>query len=709
MEIKKITKTDIEDIISLTPLQEGMLFHYLQAPQSRLYCEQLSLEISGAIDIKVFAKAWNIVTKTNEMLRTLFRWEKVEKPSQIILKKHPCRLISHDLSSIETERSQRVLNELKEQDLNEGFDLRQVPFRVTLIKLAEKKFVMIISYHHILYDGWSNGIILKEFFNTYRQLSNGETVSPAAKPGFKIFLKWIKQQDTAKQEKFWENYLKEAGANPAGKRKKTREACNTANGRFQFPTEVENKLDTFIKNQNITMASLLYSAWGILLQKYHDVNDTIFDATVSGRSNNAGIKGIENMVGLFINTLPLRIQTLPGETVSTFLSRTYHMLQQWSEFENSAILPVREMLDKCRQETLLNSVVVFENYPLDSLTFADTAPLSLHSFSIVERTLYDLTIIITTIGRIEFNITYNNDLFNEAVISRLFEHLVLIVEAMVTDPGKEIPAIDIWSVSERERFLEHIRVAGKKESEMESGYTAPRDELEEKLAAIWAEVLNINKDIIGIDHNFFAFGGHSLKASYLASRFYPDFGVRMPLGEIFNRPTIRKLTEYIRKAAKLEYIPIPPAEAKEYYEASPGQRRLYMLQQLNPESTAYNGPWCLRLKGLIDKERLENAFKHLIQRHEILRTSFELWNGEPVQRIHDHVEFAIETLATDACGIHGQTRTLTEVFGPTFFQKGGFIQPFDLSKVPLLRVQFVREKGDRHILMVDMHHIITDG
>ncbi|MCX6581121.1 MAG: amino acid adenylation domain-containing protein [Candidatus Aminicenantes bacterium] len=720
--MKKLAKEKIADILALTPMQEGLLFHYLKNPGSPHYFEQLSLELAGEIDVQHFQNAWNAIIETNEMLRTVFRWEKLEKPSQIILKEHKCNAIFYDLSAKDSSQRKRALDEIKNKDRRDSFDLRQVPFRVILCKLAEKEFEMVVSNHHILYDGWSNGIILKEFFNAYCALSKGEVFTPPVKPEFKAFVKRIQRQDTAKQEKFWGNYLKEfdslPGAPAAGRRKKTRGTGDAANDRFQFPGELKNKLDSFIKSRNLTTASLLYSAWGVLLQRCHAVGDIIFDATVSGRSAGTAIKGIENIVGLFINTLPLRIQTLPGETVSSFLSRVHDMIRQWSEFENSPPLAVREILDKRRQESLFDSVAAIENYPLDSLTAADTAPLSLHSFSIVERTLYDLTVIITTLDGIELNITYNNDLFDRTIISRLFNHLVSIVEEMVTHPGKAASEIDVWAEGERETFLEHIRSVREREPEVEIEYTAPRDEVEEKLVEIWSDVLNIKKKDIGINHNFFEFGGHSLKASLLAGRIHPVFEVKVPLEEIFSRPTVRGLAGYIRETMKQQYVPMPVAVEKEYYEVSPGQGRLYMLGQLNPGSTAYNGPWSLMLDGPIDKERMEKSFKGLIRRHEMLRTSFEQRNGEPVQKIHEHVEFEIEyydLAAKDAKG-----REETKVFGSpeTLFQKGfwppeaiikSFIRPFDLSRAPLLRVGLIEVGVQRHILVVDMHHIITDG
>ena len=178
--MKKLDPKRIENILPLTPLQEGMLFHYLQNPNSEFYFEQLTLEIFGTIAVDLFEKAWNHVVQANEMLRTAFRWEKLEKPSQVIFKENPCEIRFHDLTDIEEERKKEFLVKIKTGDRDEGFDLMCVPFRIILCKLGGIQYEMIISNHHILYDGWSNGIILKEFFNAYRQLSSGTLFIPPA-------------------------------------------------------------------------------------------------------------------------------------------------------------------------------------------------------------------------------------------------------------------------------------------------------------------------------------------------------------------------------------------------------------------------------------------------------------------------------------------------------------------------------------------------
>jgi amino acid adenylation domain-containing protein len=230
---------------------------------------------------------------------------------------------------------------------------------------------------------------------------------------------------------------------------------------------------------------------------------------------------------------------------------------------------------------------------------------------------------------------------------------------------------------------------------MDEDYAAPRDRLEEGLVEIWSDILKIEKDDVGIDVNFFEVGGHSLKATIMTSKIHKELNVNIPLAEIFKAPTIRRLSQFIRAAEKESYISIQPTEQKDYYPLSSAQKRLYVIQQMEPDSTGYNIPFVVVLEGPLEKERLQGAFNQLIRRHEILRTSFGTVKGEAMQQVEDNVKFAVEFCES-------QEEDVREMVGQ-------FIKPFDLDRAPLLRVKLIEEEKGKYILMVDTHHIISDG
>ncbi|MCP4154308.1 MAG: non-ribosomal peptide synthetase, partial [bacterium] len=240
-------------------------------------------------------------------------------------------------------------------------------------------------------------------------------------------------------------------------------------------------------------------------------------------------------------------------------------------------------------------------------------------------------------------------------------------------------------------------------------YNAPGNRSEEKLSAIWAEILGTQKREIGIDDDFFDIGGHSLRATIMATKIHKEFNVKLPLPEIFKNATIRALAKTITEYSHDKYVAIKPAEKKEYYILSSAQKRLYLLQQMDLENTAYNMPATIPLDGETDTKELEKVFKILIQRHESLRTSFPpvtpggIYSGQPIQLLHDDVDFEIEYYKTGAGdGEPGGFESVSK----------RFFRPFEMSKAPLLRVGVIETNGAGNhggLMMLDMHHIISDG
>jgi acyl carrier protein/NRPS condensation-like uncharacterized protein len=255
-------------------------------------------------------------------------------------------------------------------------------------------------------------------------------------------------------------------------------------------------------------------------------------------------------------------------------------------------------------------------------------------------------------------------------------------------PIEKMPLIDgnFIDYKQLEQLSDHLPGAALEDE-------LPQTEIEQKLASIWRDILG--KTHIGINDNFFELGGHSLNVTILVSRIYKELNVKVAISEIFIRPTVRELADYIKEAAVDTYVSIQPVEKREYYAASSAQKRMYILQQLNRGATNYNVPTAFVLTGIFDVTLLEEIFRRLIERHESLRTSFIIpeKENEPVQRVHPHGEFGVERLkvAVDESFINN------------------IIRPFDLSWAPLLRVVSVREEEQKHIVAIDMHHIISDG
>jgi amino acid adenylation domain-containing protein len=211
-----------------------------------------------------------------------------------------------------------------------------------------------------------------------------------------------------------------------------------------------------------------------------------------------------------------------------------------------------------------------------------------------------------------------------------------------------------------------------------AGNTPPRNQLEKELLILWAGVLNRDPETIGIHNNFFQVGGHSLKATILTARIQKQFKREMPIVQVFKTPTISGLADYLRETGERLYTSIQPVELREYYSLTPVQKRLYILRQLAPAGTAYNVPGTIVLAKNHSKERLEEIFKTLIARHEILRTSFRILHDQPVQCVHDEVEFEIESY-----NLGNREKLMPNAYClmPESIIKN-FVRPFDLSWRP---------------------------
>ena len=266
------------------------------------------------------------------------------------------------------------------------------------------------------------------------------------------------------------------------------------------------------------------------------------------------------------------------------------------------------------------------------------------------------------------------------------------------------PGLGQKSAPERFHNAEVKRPAGPKSGGRDlltAPYVPPGSALQQTIAAHWQELFGLTE--VGIKDGFFELGGDSLKALGLTSRLHRELDIEIPLPEFFRIPTIEGLAAYIEKARRREYSPLRPVEKQEYYEVSSSQKRIYIIQQMDVNTISYNMAGIYEVvAGVIDKEQLEAAFRELIRRHESLRTCFELVHGRPVQRVHEpgeiHFEIRQQTVDSEVRGPGAVERFIT-----------AFARVFDLGKAPLMRVGLVEAGGGKQLLMVDLHHIVSDG
>lgn len=453
----RINPGELDDIIDLTPMQQGILYHYLQAPGGYPYLGQLCIDIRGEIENKVFKVAWEMVIDANEMLRTVFRWDRLENPVQVVLKKKRVPLLIHDFSGKARAYKEEMIRRQIVQDRNRFFDLRRAPFIIILCKIRWNEYKMILLSHHILYDGWSSAVILREFFLVYGDLVTGaaHNVADGVKIGFKEYVKWLQALDVCRQKEFWRNYLEGfTGGIDLTLNREGREKCP---GFERFPIRVADELGAeikdFIVRHQLTLAALFYCTWGVLLQRYQFCRDVVFGITVSGRS--ANINGIGEAVGLFINTIPLRVLSSSGETVRECLTGLNRQLQVMLQYQHqfTPLADIKKCVEIDDRRELFDSLLVVENYPLDERLMLEQEPLSVDSYSMHETTHYDLTVLFRGSNVIEIEFVYALPVFSREMIGNLSGHFLNILRDVVDNPDGRIAEVDIMSAEERARIL----------------------------------------------------------------------------------------------------------------------------------------------------------------------------------------------------------------------------------------------------------------
>ena len=442
--MNKIDRNNVEDILRLTPLQEGILFHRLRQ-RSSAYFEQVCLRLEGTVDPACFREAWKRVTVIHEALRAVFRWEGLDHPVQIILKHHEPEIVVHESGS--------SLAELKRLDRERGFDFEGVPFRVTLCQLEPQRYAMLLSNHHILLDGWSTGLILSDLMEQYRVLAGGAApVSTIHRARLKDFIKLSGARDSAGAEGFWREYLAgfEGGSWPSS---------NGFDGSNHEPSTevVEHLADESLlaglkglaTSQNVTLSAVLYTGWGLLLQKYANTTDIVFGSVVSGRD--IPLDGILRSAGMFINTLPLRFRA-EGETrLSECLRHVHTDSLSRADWQTTPLSDIQRWCALPPGEDLFDSLVVIENYPLDGALGRQEAPFRVTGHEVSERTHYGLTLTVETFERLHLTLAWREGVIDSEGGSRLIDHFINILKFMVRFPELTVAELDMLAPSEREK------------------------------------------------------------------------------------------------------------------------------------------------------------------------------------------------------------------------------------------------------------------
>ncbi|MEG3918364.1 amino acid adenylation domain-containing protein [Microcoleus sp. T3_A4] len=449
-------KANVEDFYPLSPMQQGMLFHTLYSPNSGVYFEQLTCTLRKLANAQAFKQAWQHVTDRHPILRTSFVWEGLKEPVQVVYRQAQLPWEECDWQGLAPAAQQQQLETFLKSDRERGFDMRQPPLmRMTLIKLAQDTYYFIWSHHHLLLDGWSNPAILTEVFDFYQAELNGEQLSlPRPRP-YRDYIVWIQQQNLSEAESFWRQRLQGFTApTPMPIERDFGSAAGEESDREQqilLSVATTAALRSLARQQQLTLNTLVQGAWGLLLSHYSGEEDVIFGTVVSGRPPD--LAGVESMVGMFVNTQPARVKIRQKDSLLSWLKQLQDRQIEARQYEYSPLVEVQRWSEVSRGLPLFDSLVVFENYPLESSLQKRVKNLEIESVLSFEKTNYALTLTVVPGEELALKIGYNSNRFEDSAIARMLGHLQTLLEGMTANPERKLSELPLLSAAERQQLL----------------------------------------------------------------------------------------------------------------------------------------------------------------------------------------------------------------------------------------------------------------
>jgi len=442
---------DIEDIYPLSPMQQGMLFHSLYEQGGGDYINQMRVTVQG-LDVEDFRAAWQDTVQAHEVLRTRFIWpSQQEQPLQIVQRHAELPFIVHDWR--DQVALPQVLDALAEEQLQAGLDLSTAPLlRLVLVRIGDDSHELIYTSHHILMDGWSNSQLLGEVLQRY----SGQ--APQSRTGrYSDYIGWLQRQDAQASETFWKAQLTQLD-------EPTRLARSCNDGTQVLETSgydhhvqlleagQTRRLEAFARARKITLNTLVQGAWLLLLQRYTGQQTVAFGATVSGRPTE--LPGVEQQVGLFINTLPVIASPRPEQPLGAWLQDLQALNLRLREFEHTPLFDIQRWAGQ-GGESLFDSLLVFENYPVSAALEKGAPPgMSFGQVKSQEQTNFPLTVLVDLGETLSLQFAYGREHFNLPVIERLAAHLQQLLQQMAeSGPDQLLGEIKLLGETERQLIV----------------------------------------------------------------------------------------------------------------------------------------------------------------------------------------------------------------------------------------------------------------
>jgi amino acid adenylation domain-containing protein/non-ribosomal peptide synthase protein (TIGR01720 family) len=442
----------IEDIYPLSPMQEGLLLHTLLEPNSGIYFMQDRYCIDSDIDLPRFRSAWQAVIQRHDALRASFNLDQHGEMLQIIHRHAPLRLDYVDWSARPADQHEADLQALLTQEREQGFDLLvQPPFSLRLIRRGPQQYWFILSNHHILIDAWCRSLLLQDFFTLYQ----GKALPrPAAR--YRDFIAWLQDQGEAEAISAWREELRGVEQPtwlPYDRPMQRQGGQSQIGDRYLNLARSEGRaLRELAQQYQLTVNTFTQAAWALVMHRYSGDQDVLFGVTVAGRP--VSRPEMQDTVGLFINSIPLRVRMPQNGSVRQWLQALFEHNLALREHEHLPLVKIQACSAIDSSQQLFDSLFVFENAPLESAVVSGAQELSAIADSARTHTNYPLTVVVYPGDELGLHLSYDQRFFDAATIDRLLQDMKRALDVLVSHFHGEFAALPLMSDAERERLVE---------------------------------------------------------------------------------------------------------------------------------------------------------------------------------------------------------------------------------------------------------------
>ncbi len=455
----------VEDIYPLTPMQAGMVFHGLSQGVDGVYFQQVTFVAEGVDDPRLLGRAWQQVVDQTPILRTSVVWEGVREPLQVVHREATVPVGYHDWATLTEPQRDERLRQLLAADRVQGFDLATAPLmRIALARLSDTEVQVVWTFHHLLLDGWSVFQVLSDVQACHTALQQHDGVGvdvevevaaalPQRQP-FRDYVQWMQAQDDRLAEEHWRGVLSDLSAPtplPFDRAPAQAHATSSADEvRLELGEQASAALTGFAKRHRLTLNAVVQGAWALLLSRYSGQQDVCFGATVSGRP--ADLAGVDAITGVFINTLPVRMQVEDGARITEWLQQLQSAQVQSRRFEHLPLTRLQAWSAVPGGTNLFDNVVIFENYPIADNDDAAYG-LRVRELQAVETTNYPLCVTVYPGQPLQIVLGYDAALFDAATAQRMVEHFGVLLAGIAADSDRPLSEIPMLTAAQRQQVL----------------------------------------------------------------------------------------------------------------------------------------------------------------------------------------------------------------------------------------------------------------